>query len=275
MTNKKISGQIQTYSRKARDAVTKMAERFLADYGISGISMNLFTCVDELIKNAVKANYKFILIHDEIFSRMNESYKNFSPNDIEVEIKDLLKIQESFDHMAGDILSEKNLSYDVRQILNEESRVLNIKNRAYKEGRNLTDSERNEIASYEGICAMKSRGKDLGVKIILKIQANTDYFYIEVTNTAPILTSDLNRIYAKRDEYRKYRDQGKECEFFVNNLDTSESGFGLGYATIDSILYNWGLDPERALTIISSIDTTILLSLPIDELKKESQGEKK
>jgi hypothetical protein len=105
--------------------------------------------------------------------------------------------------------------------------------------------------------------KKNNIKIIIQVQADNNYLYFEVTNTAPILTKDLNRIYTIRDTFNTYRDEGREQEFFINNLDTSEGGFGLGYATIDCILNDWELDPFRALSIISSINTTVLLSLPI------------
>ena len=86
---------------------------------------------------------------------------------------------------------------------------------------------------------------------------------MEVTNSSPILESDLRRIYEKRDEFRKCREEDRQQEFFLNNLDTSESGFGLGYATIDSYLTDLGLEPYSTIQIIAAADTTVILSLPI------------
>ena len=60
----------------------------------------------------------------------------------------------------------------------------------------------------------------------------------------------------------------KEHEFFINNIDTSDSGFGLGYAKIDSFLSNMGLVPESSITIISANNTTALLALPLENLRK-------
>jgi hypothetical protein len=267
---KKISGHIFTYSRKARDIISSISGKYLRDFGIDGISINLFTCVDELIKNAVKANYKFILIYEAIYEKLRECYPDRPVAEIEEEIAGILKVQDSYDHIARDILSERNISSEVREILDQESKLLNIKNRAYAEKREITPAEREVFPSLEKLGGIKEAVKKHNVKIILKMEANTDFFYIEVTNTAPILTHDLNRIYEKRDSYRLCRAEGREMEFFINHLDTSESGFGLGYATIDSILFNWGLNPERSLNIISSIDTTIMLTIPIEEIKRES-----
>ena len=264
----KITGYIYSYSRKARDIVIQSAEHFLLRFDIIGISACLFSCVDELVKNAVKANYKFIIIFDEIYKNMRENYPEKTSEEIKKEISDILKVQESFDHMANEILKEKNVSTEVREILNEEAKLLSIKDKAYKDKREYSTEEKEAVKKLKKLDTMKKRVIEEDIKIILKMQINDDYIYIEVTNTAPIITRDLNRIYKKRDEYKKYRDEAREHEFFVNNLDTSESGFGLGYATIDSILCDWGLDPDRAATIISAIDTTVLLSIPVTQLKK-------
>lgn len=265
---KKVTGYIYTYSRKARDVVTGVAKKFLANSGISGISGHLFSCVDEIVKNAVKANYKFILIYDEISKNIAREYPDKTEEDLRQEMSDLLKVHESFNHMAIEVLKTRDISSGVREILNEEAKLLSIKDKAYLERRDLSTDELRKIHNFSKVNYIRQRIKENDIKIILKIQSDRDYIYIEVTNTAPILTKDLNRIYHKREEYKKYREEGKECEFFVNNLDTSESGFGLGYATIDSILNHWGLDPERAITIITSIDTTVMLTIPIEELKR-------
>ncbi len=267
--NRKITGYIYSYSKKSRDMVSEMAEKFLSRAGINEISANLFSCVDELVKNAVKANYKFLLIRDRIYRQLSEEYPDKPGTDIASEINDIVKVQESFDHIAKDIINTGNISHLVREILNEEAKYLNIKNRAYRENRNYTDEEQNVITSLKLLNSIKKKIRENGIRIILKIEADEDFIYIEVTNTAPILSADLHRIHEKRDELKKYRDRGEEHLFFINNLDTTESGFGLGYAKIDMILHDWGLEPQRAAAIISSIDTTVMLTLPVAQLRRE------
>ncbi len=266
--NRKLTGYIHSYSKKTRDMVSAAAEKFLVRAGIDELSANLFSCVDELVKNAVKANYKFLLIRDRIYHKLSEQFPDKSSDNIINEIDDLVKVQESFDHIANDIISSENISHIVREILNEEAKYLNIKNRAYRENRNYTEAEKREIAGLRLFNSIRKKIRNNDIKIILKIEADKDYIYIEITNTAPILSKDLHRIYEKRDELSRYRDRGEEHLFFINNLDTSESGFGLGYAKIDMVLYEWGLDPRRAATIISSIDTTVMLTLPIEQLRR-------
>jgi len=266
----KITGYIQTYSFKARDKIIEAGMQFLKAAGLESLSSELFSCVDELIKNAVKANYKFLLIRDGIFDSIQNNNPGKKDSEIELEIGEIIKDQKKFDSMAAEIVKTEDVSAIVREILNQESKLLTIKNRAYKEGRSFTDEEKEKIAGLRLITIIRNKIKERNIKIILKIQADKDFIYIEVTNTAPILTGDLQRIYKKREEHQRYKDEAREHEFFIDNLDTSESGFGLGYAKIDVILANWGLDVNRAVTIISSINTTVMLTLPVEELRKKS-----
>lgn len=265
---RQIKGIIGIYSRQARDQINKAGERFLARQGIQSISPELFACIDELIKNAVKANYKFLLLRERIEEELHRLWPDKSDNDIRDDINDLIKIPDSFNRLADDILRNEDLSATVREILNEESKLLAIKNRAYLENRDFNDPEKQTLADLVKIREIRKKIRESDVKVLWSMQADNDYVYIEVMNTAPILTRDLTRIHEKLDEYRQYRDNGREYEFFVNNIDTTESGFGLGFAKIDAILNNWGLKEERFITIISAINTTVMLTLPTDQLKK-------
>ncbi|OHD68577.1 MAG: hypothetical protein A2W19_12360 [Spirochaetes bacterium RBG_16_49_21] len=263
-----VKGFIQIYSRQARDRIVDVGKRFLAQEGLEEISSELFACVDELIKNAVKSNYKFILIRERIFEKYKETWPEKTPSDIDEDINDIVKVPESFNHLAEDILKTENISALVREILNEESKLLDIKNRAHLEKRKYTENETRIINTLSKINGIRKTLKEKDIRILLRVQSDDDYIYIEVTNTAPILRRDLYRIHKKRDEHRRYKEQGREHEFFVDNLDTSEAGFGLGYAKIDLILNHWGLSDEQAITIISAINTTVMITLPIKQLRK-------
>lgn len=265
---RQIKGIIGIYSRQARDQISEAGHKFLARGGLGSISQELFACLDELIKNAVKANYKFLLLRERIEKELQALWPEKSTVEIGEDISDIIKIPESFNRLAGDILMNEDLSSTVREILNEESKLLAIKNRAYLENRDYNDPEKRVIADLARIREIRKKIRDRNVKVLWSIQADDDYVYIDVMNTAPIMTRDLYRIHEKREEYRSCRERGKEYEFFINNIDTSESGFGLGFAKIDAILNNWGLTEERFITIISAINTTVMLTLPVDLLKK-------
>lgn len=265
---RQIKGIIGIYSRRARDQINEAGTRFLARAGLEAISQELFACLDELIKNAVKANYKFLLLRERIENRLRQLHPGKSAEEIGADISDIIKIPEHFNRLAGDILSSEDLSTTVREILNEESKLLAIKNRAYLENRDFNDPEKRIMEDLAGIREIRNKIRERNVRVMWSIQADEDFVYIDVMNTAPILTRDLYRIHKKREEYRLCRERGKEYEFFINNIDTSESGFGLGFAKIDAILNNWGLSEERFITIISAINTTVMLTLPVDLLKK-------
>ena len=54
MRKKRISGIIQTYSRKAREQILLIGGDFFKEVGIERHMDDVFSIVDELIKNAVK-----------------------------------------------------------------------------------------------------------------------------------------------------------------------------------------------------------------------------
>lgn len=263
-----VKGFIQIYSKKARDQVTEAGQKFLARAGLETIWPELFACVDELIKNAVKANYKFLLLREHMIDTIRQSRPDKSHTEIEEDIRCIIRTPENFNEIAGEVLGQTDISGRVREILNQESKLLGIKNRAYAENRLYTSDEINLIRSLDKINDIRRKIKDNDIRILLRIQADDDFLYIEITNTAPILARDLSRIHEKRDEHRRCREEGREHEFYINNIDTSDSGFGLGYAKIDSILAEWGLADERAITIITAINTTVMLTLPVDHLKE-------
>ncbi len=268
---KKVTGIIQIYSRKARDQIVNIGKKFAKDAGITEMMGDIFACVDELIKNAVKANYKFLLVVERISENLKNQYQGLGPQDVQKHIFAILKDKQTYDRMASEIISQDYISEKVRKILNQEGKYLNIRNRAYAENREYSEDEKRTISTLTDFLHMRRQLKEKDIKILLKIEGNDDFVYIEVTNTAPIMTHDLNRIYEKRDEYKNYREQGREQNFFINNIDTTDSGFGLGYATIDSFLSNMGLNPESSITIISANNTTAMLSIPLASIRLSIQ----
>jgi len=266
---KEINGSIQTYNNEERNAILERVDDIFSEAGIKKLNDDIFSCVDELIKNAVKANYKFLLIKDRIYDLLLKENRGISGDEMGLEFEKIIEDRGSYDSIAQEILSREDISSRVREILNEEGKYQKIINRAFREKRHLQDEEKECIEELSTFNSIREKLIKNNIKILLKIQYSDDFIYIEITNTAPTLTKDLKRIYDKRNEFRKYRETGREHEFFINNLDTSESGFGLGYAKIDSFFSDWGLDPESTATIISSVDTTVLLILPLAELRKK------
>jgi hypothetical protein len=266
MRKKKITGIIQTYSRKAREQIILVGSDFLKEVGLERHTEDIFSCVDELIKNAIKANYKFALIIEKMAERTRIENPSLSDPEVRQKINAVLKNKPLYDTVADEVTANDEISRMVRKILNEESQLIRIKNKVYADKREYTAEEKTKIESLTDLQRIRDELDRRGIRVRITIEMDDAFIYIEVTNNAPIMERDLNRIYSKRDEFRVCQMEGREQEFFLNNLDTSESGFGLGYATIDSFLGHMGLDPSRSIQIIAASNTTVILSLPIESL---------
>jgi len=267
MNSLRITGIIRHYTRKARDQIYNAGLTIFKAAGVEQYLDDIGACVDELIKNAVKANYKHLLIIEALQRQFQLQYKDKTTKQVQEYIKDILKDKIQFDTLASIVLKKENIAQKVREVLNQEGAFLLIKNKAFSENRLLTTDDLQSIEKLKLFVELQEKLKQYDIRIILKIELRDNYIYIEIINTAPILSHDLQRIYTKREEYRRYKEEGREYEFFINNIDTSDSGFGLGYAKIDSYLYNLGIDPDKAVTIISINNTTAMLSIPVALLK--------
>lgn len=267
MNSHRITGIIRHYTRKARDQIYNAGLAIFKAAGVEQYLDDIGACVDELIKNAVKANYKHLLIVEALQRQFRLQYKDKSETQVQEYIKDILKDKIQFDTLATIILKKENIAQKVREVLNQEGAFLLIKNKAFSENRSLNNGDLESIKKLTLFAELQQKLKQYDIRIILKVELRDNYIYIEITNTAPILSHDLQRIYSKREEYRRYKQEGREYEFFINNIDTSDSGFGLGYAKIDSYLYNLGIDPDKAVTVISINNTTAMLSIPVESLK--------
>lgn len=270
MKRRKVTTVVNIYSRKVKDQIIELINNFLQKEGIISISEDVFVCVDELIKNAIKANYKFMYVLDQLLVKYREDQPDVPEEELQNQIKAVLRDKSSFDIIAPEIYREYNIVERVQRVLKEEAEQIKIKDRAYMADRDCTESEIETIKKLKKLAELKTKLKKNNIKIFLKIESDEEFIFIEVTNTAPITDMDMHRIHEKRDEFRKYRIEGREFEFFVNNIDTSESGYGLGYATIDSSLANLGLEPEDSIKLLAASDTTVILSFPISDLVKKS-----
>ncbi len=77
MNSHRITGIIRHYTRKARDQIYNAGLIIFKEAGIVEHLDDIAACVDELIKNAVKANYKHLLIfrHYSVNSNYNIKIK--------------------------------------------------------------------------------------------------------------------------------------------------------------------------------------------------------
>ncbi len=266
--NNPIKFKIKIYSKKSRDQLLSLVNSFFNDAGIAKYAEDVFACIDELIKNAIKANYKFITILKSVEKQLiKEESKDSNPDKVKEKIYDLIRKPSVYEKMVTLIKKYEDISVEVREVLNEESKYINIANKVYREQRDKTTEEKQVLLQLNKLKNIRKEINEMNISTLLKLENNGHSIQIEVTNTCPILEKDLERIHKKREEYKNCWQAGRECEFFVNNIDTSEAGFGLGYAKIDSFLNNMGLNTDNAVKISSSKSTSAKVSIPIDKLK--------
>ena len=266
-----VKGFIQIYSKKARDQVTDAGQKFLGRAGLDVIWPELFACVDELIKNAVKANYKFLLVReqnrrqaqgavagqDPRGHRRGHQGRHQDPGRASTTLPARSLTSTTFRHGCG-------------EILNQESKLLGIKNRAYAENRHYTEGRDRQAPQPRQDKRDTQEGKGAGHQDTAQGYRPTTISSISRSPTPRrSWPRTLVRIHEKRDEYRPL--QGRRPRSTSSSSTTSTPASpGSDWATpkIDSILADWGLADERAITIISAINTTVMLTLPVDLLKQ-------
>jgi len=256
---------INTYNKKAKEHIKAILRDFLDDDGAAECAEPLLTCVDELVKNAIKANYKYLVIRRELARRV---FNKKLADGVRLRIG-----KEHFGKAAVEIVKDSNVAEEVSEILDQESGYIALSNRAYDEKREFDGEEREKISSLERFQGIRKEIRGGEIKTILAIERHGGRLSITVTNTAPILARDLRRIEEKRREYVQYLAEGREHEFFINNIDTSESGFGLGYAVITSCLSGLGVQADDALVIEPSDETTVRLSVSLEKMRHSTDRE--
>ena len=160
-------------------------------------------------------------------------------------------------------------SYDeeLRAVLNQEARAIVFKTKAKKENRHASEEENRELKTFTELARVRKKARIYKVAMNVSMHYEKKMLLIEVQNSAPILPEDMQKINERRKTFKEYADRGEEALFFVENMASSTAGAGLGYGTIDASLRDMGLNPEESLTIISTSNTTIMLSIEFDQLK--------
>ena len=99
--------------------------------------------------------------------------------------------------------------------------------------------------------------------MIIEIRKNNIEFTI--INDSPLIMINKTRIDSKRLTFKEYYNKGMTENFFMEQLDNSESA-GFGLALCDLRLYNNGLNPHEHLKIYDENNKTYSkLILPIKQ----------
>lgn len=248
---------VKSYTRTAQNTIRQLLSDALAHKSNPDLVENLFLCLDELVKNGIKGNYKYVLIRE----LLAEKVKNGDTNGTALE--EILQNRDIYNQYTTQCVDLVKVNQKVRAALTEEAQVLSIKNRAAREGRSLDNSEKETIAGFKNYMHVKKLISARDLYVELRVSTIFNSLNIEVSNHSPILDADLQRINDKRSEFNRYAEEGREGEFFMNHIDEMDGGHGLGYATIDSTLRSMGYVPDEILHILSVNNTTILMILKL------------
>lgn len=255
--------RILLWTKKARQLVGEKLEALLPENHRDQVPQ-LISVLDELTKNAIKANHKYLLIR----RRMRDLFNSQGLDAAQAETK----VEEVCDDDAGynefldahpDLV--EGVGKHLRDILNQEAMWINLRNAA-PGNPETSKKEKEAMGKTRDYRSLFRDVRDRKVYVELRASAKFPHVWIELINTAPILNRDLDRIREKRTEFKKHRDAGTEHEFFMNSMDTSDGGSGLGYATIDMTLASMGLEPLEALYILSLHSTNVMMNLDLSRM---------
>ncbi len=218
----------------------------------------IFQICDELVKNAFKSNYKFLLIRKALFKRLSEKNPEMTSTDAENWLTELLYSGENtlITKQLEKIKNMEVISDNVRKIINIENKVLERK-RGKESG-----TSKNFDQKYKPLLEIRKLSKKYKVTVKFKVEKAGDRTLITIANACPILENDVKRIQNVRKLFREYYDAGRSEFFFVENIDITGGGHGLGYALMDSILLQMKLEPSEHLYLVPVGTTMVLLVLP-------------
>lgn len=253
---------IKNYSDQSMSKVREYLRTYLADSWLSDHSDQIYQICDELLKNALKSNYKFLLLWMSTRQRMMDSAAEMTEQDADDWLKEVLFSGENIliEKQMEKVPDRNQIPIQVRKLLDLENRLMQSRRRGRQQD-NTRGLAEEDLKFYVRV---KRMARLLKIFIQFRIERSPDQILISISNDAPILDEDLRRINRIRARFQEYADQGRQQEFFIENLDTSGGGFGLGYALMDSVLTQLDLDPQKSLYLISATRTMVLVALPTE-----------
>ncbi len=251
-TGQNIAVNIRRLASKGKESVKYIIGEILKKHDAKDLLDEIFVTVTELVFNAIKANYKYIITLDALEHLVKKTNAAHTTTQI---------MQNKTLYNAYIKKLDMNLiNGQVRRMFKQEEEAGKIITKAQEEGRELNETEKSEIKNK---MKMMLRAQQKGIKIYLNFNFEENDVIIDIVNDAPITEEALERIKEKRETFAEYYKQGKEQDFFIENLDTAESA-GLGLAMIDSRLYKQGIEPLKSFNIFGIGNKTCLtLTYPL------------
>ncbi len=222
----------------------------------------IFQICDELLKNALKSNYKFLLLWELAYDYVSKKEPNLTEEEVNTWLREMFYSSESS-------LIKKNLDkMEVGGNINKELILLLRLESMLSRPKSEEKFKHKLLSSPElsPLLKIKNLANKHNVYMHFDLEDSGQEIIISIRNDSPILESDVARINDMRAKFADYYKQGRPEYFFRENIDNSGGGHGLGYALMDSILIQMGLEPTKSLYLVPTDRTTVILVLPTKEI---------
>ncbi|TKZ34540.1 hypothetical protein [Brachyspira catarrhinii] len=232
-----------------RRKIVFLVSEILKKYNIEKYNDDTIYILKELITNAIKARYLHIIVIKSLrlsnpsYNQKIDEDKYFNDSEIMAQYSEAIKDKENKEKLKKLLNMEKTLINE----MDETNNANVLKKEKYKE---LLDFRENTKKKFI-------------IKLIIEIKKNN--LEITVINDSPLIMINKTRIDSKRLTFGEYYNKGMTENFFMEQLDNSESA-GFGLALCDLRLYNNNLNPKEHLKIYDENNKTYSkLILPIKQ----------
>lgn len=232
-----------------RKKIIFLISEILKKYNIEKYNDDIAYILMELISNGIKARYLHIITIKCLknlypyYNQKIDKEEYFNDNEIMIQYSDLFKEEKNKEKLKKLMKLEKSLIND----MDENNNINILEDERYKELLSFRENDKNKFI----------------IKLIIEIKKNNIEFTI--INDSPLIMINKTRIDSKRLTFKEYYNKGMTENFFIEQLDNSESA-GFGLALCDLRLYNNGLNPHEHLKIYDENNKTYSkLILPIKQ----------
>ena len=232
-----------------RRKIVFLVSEILKKYNIEKYNDDTIYILKELITNAIKARYLHIIaikslrLSNPSYNQKIDEDKYFNDSEIMAQYSEAIKEEENKEKLKRLMNMEKILINE----MDETNNANVLKKEKYKE---LLDFRENTKKKFI-------------IKLIVEIKKNN--MELTVINDSPLIMINKTRIDSKRLTFGEYYNKGMTENFFMEQLDNSESA-GFGLALCDLRLYNNNLNPKEHLKIYDENNKThSKLILPIKQ----------
>ena len=232
-----------------RRKIVFLVSEILKKYNIEKYNDDTIYILKELITNAIKARYLHIIAIKSLrcaypsYNQKIDEDKYFDDSEIMAQYSEAIKEEKNKEKLKRLLNMEKILINE----MDETNNANVLKKEKYKE---LLDFRENTKKKFI-------------IKLIVEIKKNN--IELTVINDSPLIMINKTRIDSKRLTFGEYYNKGMTENFFMEQLDNSESA-GFGLALCDLRLYNNNLNPKEHLKIYDENNKThSKLILPIKQ----------